>query len=117
MVNHYRTTLDSDKNHNPFAAEAYRQSIIICLELKKELKREKFLAQDVKRWPYPVDFFRLSERVLDMQGEIAGIIKDEKRRAQSIVYKRLLQHLGGDLKTLASSTVPPGNVMSISRPG
>ena len=117
MVRYYRATLDADKTHNPFGASAYRQSIIICAELKKQLKKEKYLALADKTWPYPVDFVKLSERVLHMQDEIAGIIEDKKQRAQSLVYKQLLHDLGGNLKTLASSVVPPGSVLRTSRPG
>ena len=117
MVRCYKATLDADKTHNPFGTSAYRQSIIICAELKKELKKEKYLALADKTWPYPIDFVKLSERVLHMRNEIAGIIEDKKQRAQSIVYKQLLNDLDGNLKTLASSVVPPGSVLRTSRPG
>ena len=120
MVRYYKATLDADQTHNPFGAAAYRQAIIICAELKSELKKEKYLALADKTWPYPLDFFKLSERVLLMQSEIAGIIEDKKQRAQSIAYQQLLVALGGTesgLKRLASAVIPPGSIMTTSRPG
>ena len=56
MVHYYKATLDANQTHNPFGAAAYRQAIIICAELKSELKKEKYLALADKTWPYPLDF-------------------------------------------------------------
>jgi hypothetical protein len=101
------------------ATRVYTQGIFICLQVKDELRKEKYLEMRDKTWP-TVDFAGLSERVLLIKSEVIDIIENDKKRAKSLVYQKLLSALGGkaqDLRKIAKSVMPPGIVMKISRPG
>lgn len=101
------------------AASVYKEAIFICLQVKQELRKEKYLDLAVKTWP-DVNFAQLSERVLLMKAEIGDIIEDEKIRAKSLVYQKLVSAVGGkakDLRKIASTVIPPGTIQKDSRPG
>ena len=120
MVYHYRKMLE--KVRNPMAAPVHRQAIIICYELKSELKKEQYLAQNKKKWPYPIDFQNLSKRVLLMKSDLDRLIKDEKKRADTIVFRHLINAIGAQtaeagLKAISTARIPPGAIMKMSRPG
>jgi hypothetical protein len=104
---------------NETAAVVYKQSIFICLQIREELRKEKYLDLHVKTWPV-VNFPQLSERVLLMKAEIGDIIENEKIRAKSLVYNKLVSAVGGkakDLRKIASTVIPPGTIQKDSRPG
>jgi len=120
MVKHYGDMLE--ETLNPMDSRVYRQAIIICHELKSELKKEDYLAQQKKKWPHPINFQQLSERILLMEAELTEIITDEGERSKLIVYQQLIKMLGAPtaeagLKILAKATMPPGVVMKSIRPG
>jgi hypothetical protein len=101
------------------ATLVYKEAIFICLQIRAELRKEKYLDLAVKTWPV-VNFAQLSERVLLMKAEIGDIIEDEKIRAKSLVYKKLVSAVGGtakDLRKIASTIIPPGTIQQDSRPG
>ena len=79
-----------DQVRNPMAAPV-RQAIIICYELKSELQKEQYLK---KEWPYPIDFQNLSKRVLLMKSDLDWLVKDEKKRANTIVFRHLINATG-----------------------
>lgn len=100
-------------------ASVYNQAIFICLQIKEELRKERYLDLAVKTWPV-VNFAQLSERVLLMKAEIGDIIDNEKTRAKSLVYQKLVSAVGGkakDLRKIASTVIPPGAIQKDSRPG
>jgi len=101
------------------ATVVYKESIFICLQIREELRKEKYLDLQVKIWP-DVNFAKLSERVLLMKAEIGNIIENEKIRAKSLVYQKLISAVGGtakDLRKIASTVIPPGTIQRDSRPG
>ena len=118
MVGHYHKLLKEAKGDET-AARVYSQSIFICIECTGELRRERYLDMKEKMWP-TVNFERVTDRVLLMESEIIDIVKNEATRAQSIVYQMLLKVVGGtaaDLRKIASTIIPPGAIMTNSRPG
>lgn len=118
MVKKYNDELK--KAHgDPKATLVYKEAIFICLQVKEELRKERYLDLAVKTWPV-VDFTQLPERVLLMKAEIGDIIENEKIRAKSLVYQKLISTLGGNataLRKLASTVIPPGKIQRDSRPG
>ena len=120
MIKHYQEILTEMRN--PMAGPVYREAIIICQELKSKLKREEYLVQEKKKWPYPIHFHQLSGRILLMKAELTKIITDDAKQSNLIVCQQLIKALGAPtaeagLKILAKAIIPPGTVMKISRPG
>jgi hypothetical protein len=117
MVRHYNEILA--KTRNPMSAPALRQAIAICGEVKSQVRREEYLALTDKPWPYPIDFMKLTERIVLMKSELAGIIESEGKRSDSIAYQRLIKAMGGRaaLKNLGAMIIPPPAVMDNCRPG
>jgi hypothetical protein len=120
MVKHYADILA--ETLNPMAGPVYREAIIICYELKSELRKIQYLAQQTKKWPHPIDFQQLSKRILLMEAELTQIITDEGERSKLIVFQQLIKMVGAPtpdagLKILAKATIPPGVVLKSIRPG
>ena len=72
-----------------------------------------------KPWPYPIDFTKLSERVVLMKSELAGIIESEGKRSKSLAYQQLIKAMGGRaaVSKLTKMIIPPLAILDNCRPG
>ena len=101
------------------AASVYTEVIFICLQVKEEFRKERYLDLQVKTWPV-VNFVQLSERVLLMKAEIGDIIDNEQIRAKLVVYQKLISAMGGKVKDLwkiASTVLPLRTILKDPCPG
>ena len=117
LLQYFAKRVELVKRHGDTSSEVFKFDFTICLQIKQDREREKYLARARARgWPVQLNFRALPDRIRLMEEELRRLIYDEDALEESYVWQTLKGNIG-KLEDFAKSRRLQDNLAEEVRPG